>query len=195
MWNDRYSRNFFESTLRDPATLAIMSIGSSVAGGAISAGSAIYGGFAKSSMYNYQAQVATMNKQIAERNASYAVAVGEVNAQRKGMETRARVGQTEATQGASGLEVGSGTNAEVVAAERDIGSFDQMTIRAGAERESFGFKTQAMNFEAEAQADKAASKYSKVEGFVGAASSIVGGASSVSDKWLKYGTAGVPGFA
>jgi hypothetical protein len=111
------------------------------------------------------------------------------------METRARVGQTEATQGASGLEVGSGTNEAVVAAERDLGSFDEMTIRAGAERESFGFKTQAMNFEAEASADKAAAKYSKVEGFTNAAASIVSAGSSVSDKWLKYRTAGVPGYA
>jgi len=194
MWNDRYSFGFNRAVF-DPATLAIISVGASVAGTAISAGAAIYGGMAKSSMYNYQAQVATMNKQIAQRNADYAIAVGEVNAQRKGMETRARVGQTEAVQGASGLEVGTGTNEAVVASERDLGSFDEMTIRAGAQRESFGFKTQAMNFEAEATADKTAGKYAMVEGFTNAASSIVGGASSVSDKWLKYRTAGVPGFA
>lgn len=194
MWNDRYSFGFNPAVF-DPATLAIISIGASAVGSTIAAGSAIYGGFASKSMYDYKAQVATMNKQIAERNADYAIAVGEVNAQRKGMETRARIGQTEAAQGASGLEVGSGTNAAVVESEKALGSFDEMTIRAGAQRESAGFKTQAMNFEAEAQSDKTAGKYAEVEGFTKAAGSIVGGASSVSDKWLKYSTAGVPGFA
>lgn len=190
MWNDRYSWGY-NPACGDPATLAIISIGTAVAGTAISAGSAIYGGMASKSMYDYKSQVATMNKQIADRNAAYAVAAGEVNAQRKGMEVRGRIGETEAKQGASGLDVNSGSAVDIRESEAQLGSFDEMTIRAGAEKESYGFKVQSANYAAEAQLDKTAGKYAEVEGFVKAASSIVGGASSVSDKWLKYSNAGV----
>lgn len=176
-------------------TLAAISIGGAVAGGGIGLLGSLFSGGAQKNAYNYQAQVAANNKVIADRNAQYAVASGETEAQISGMKTRAQIGGITAAQGASGLDVNSGSGVAVRESEAEIGSFNQMMIRANARKQAYGYEVEGMNQQAQERMSRQAGKNAMTAGIIGGASSVVGAASSVSDKWLKFGTAGVPGFA
>lgn len=144
-------------------------------------------------MYNYQAGVAQMNAQIAKQNADYATAAGEVTAQESGMQTRFKIGETVAQQGAGGLAVGSGSNARVVSGEQAIGQQDEAIIRSNAARQAYGYDVQAAQDTAQSQIDQFAASNAKTAGDISAFGSILGAAGSVSSKWLTAGQQGVFG--
>lgn len=176
-------------------TLAAISIGAGIAGAVTGAVGSNYAGQAKSNAATYQMQVAQNNKIIADRNAQYALATGETEAQIMGMKTRAQIGQTRATQAAHGLDVNSGSNLAVRESEASIGSFNEMMIRSNAKKTAYGFEVEGVNQLNQAAISKMAAENAETEGYIGAASSLLGGASSVSDKWMKFGQQGVPGYA
>ncbi|HEX9613596.1 MAG TPA: hypothetical protein VGA05_08280 [Candidatus Bathyarchaeia archaeon] len=180
--------------MADPASLAMASIGSSAAGGITGAIGSIFGGEAKSEMYTYQAGIAAMNAKIAKQNADYETSLGEVQAQQLGMKTRAQIGETRAIQGASGLDLNSGSNLEVRVSEAELGVQDQAMIRSNAARRAYGQEIIAAQETAQSNLDMMAASNAKTEGFIGAASSILGAGGSVSSKWLQAGQMGVPGF-
>jgi hypothetical protein len=173
-----------------PAVAAV-AIGSTVLGAVTSAQGAEYAGQAGSNMYNYQAQIAAMNAQIAKQNAAYDIASGEVQAQESGMQTRGQIGQTKAQQGAGNLDVNSGSAAQVRASEEQIGEFNQATIRANAVKAAYGEEVEATQFTAQSQLDTSAAQMSLVQGQFGAETSILGGVSSVSSKFIGAQQAGM----
>jgi hypothetical protein len=164
----------------------------SLAGAAIGAGGALFKGFASSSMYGYQAQIAQMNAQIARQNSAYESALGETQAQQSGMKTRAIIAETKAGQGASGLDLTSGTSVEVRASEAELGAEDQSMIRSNAARRAYGYEVQASQDVAQANLDKAASSNSIISGLFDAGSSILGGGGGIASRWLKGQMAGLP---
>lgn len=210
-------------------TMAAISLGTTAAGGIIGAKGAADAGSAQAAMltaqgqqardtaaaqgrmYTYQAGVAEMNRKIAEENATYAIALGETKAQLSGMETRATMAKTKASQGASGIDVNTGTNVAVRESEAEIGAYEQDVARADAAKESYNQKVKA--WEAGTQADlyrmsaedaKRAGSYANMydvaasnarrAGNINAATSILGAASSVSTRWMQFSKQGVPGF-
>lgn len=172
-------------------TLAAISIASSVGGGILGAFGANTKADAEQSMYNYKSQVAKNNSIIAERNATEAVAAGEIAGQTNDMRTRAKVGDALVAQAANGLDVGSGTNVNVRDSIQSLGHLDTLTILHNALKQSTGFKSQAMNFTAESALDTAAGQNSRTAGDYNVATSLLGGATSVSDKWMKFNRAGI----
>jgi hypothetical protein len=157
----------------------------SAAGAASGAAGSIFGGMAQSGMANYQSQIATINAQIAKQNAAYDVAVGETQAQQQGMKIRAQIGATRAQQGASGLDVNSGTNVSVRASEAEIGSYDQSLIRSNASKAAYGDEVISMQDTAQSQLDQMAASNYSTAGYIGAATSILGGAGSFGSKYLQ----------
>ena len=99
----------------------------------------------------YQAAVSDMNQQIALGNATYARDVGEVQAQQSAMKSREDLGMMKASQGASGMDVNSGSAINVRESMIDIGYYNQAVIRSDAARKAYGFEVEAM--QAGAQAD------------------------------------------
>lgn len=223
--------------MSDPSSLlAIASIGATVAGGVAGAMAAKtqaqgqkvqleaqeYGlesqaqsAEAQAKAYTYQAGVASINARIARDNAAYAMAIGEEQALISGMKTRSQISSTKATQGASGVDVNTGSAVDVRASEAELGEFEQENIRHSAERQKYGYDVKALEQEQqkglyEMSAEdmtKAAGRirggktyleqakgYAGEAGDIGAFSSILGAGASVSDKWLKFGKQGVPGF-
>lgn len=179
--------------MADPVSLTAISLGASAAGAGVSAFGSLMSGNAQSSAYTYQASLARMNEQIAKQNASYETASGEVQAQESGMKTRFQEGQTKVAQGASNLDVNSGTSSLVRTSEQEIGYQDQAIIRSNAARRAYGYNVEASQDEAQAQVDTMAAKNSKSAGVIGALSSVLGGAASVSSKWSSASTSGVFG--
>lgn len=134
-----------------------------VAGTAMNVVGNLAEGNAQAGSYMYQSQVADYN----ERRA---VQEGTIAATNKGMETRARVGAIKAGQAASGVDVNTGSAAEIRAAAASLGQLDASTIMSNALSRAFGYKTESKLLKQ--QAGQAQSM-----GVFKAVSSLIGGAS------------------
>src|SRR5882762_8001038 len=175
--------------MADPATLATVGMGASAGGSLLQAFGAVSGGEAAGSMYTYKAGVAKLNAQIARQNADYSRATGEVEAQQSGMQTRYQIGQTEATQAKSGLDVNRGSAELVRESEAEVGRENEAIIRSNAARRAYGYEVEAVKDESESQLDTMAASQSRQAGYLSGLGSIISGAGSVSSKWLQYSSA------
>ncbi len=166
-------------------------LAATVLGGLFSAQGNIQQGNAQSMASGYAAQVASNNAAISEQNAVLATAVGEANVQSQKRRTSAAVSETRATQASRGLEVNSGSNAEVQRSEQELGDLDALTIRNTYARTAYGYRTQGANYDAQAELDKAASKNAKLAGYLNATGSLLSSGTSVSSKWSSFQQKGV----
>lgn len=173
----------------------------------------------KAGIATYQQGVALVNKQIAEQNADYAREVGEVEAQQSGMKTHAEISSFMASRGASGVDVNTGSSADVKESMVELGNYDQTLIRANASKVAYGYEVEATQDEAQAgvygmtsDLEKEQSKNAMTAagiaqqaipleqqamgvaaqaGTIGAVSSLAGATASVASKWIQGGQAGL----
>lgn len=162
--------------------------------GAASIGATALGGmaqgYATSQSDKANAQIAMSNAAIAKHNATFAGEEGEQTAGVEGQKTRQTAGAEKAGMGASGVNVNTGSNADVQAGTAMTGQLDMMNIRARAARQAYGFDTQAAGFENQAVIDKSAGKNALIEGAIGGASkagqeAILLNQSGAFDAWTK----------
>ena len=144
-------------------------------------------GQAQSKMYGYQAGLAQYNAQIDKQNADYAMAAGEQSAAKYGMGARFQAGKIVAAQSASGIAIGGGSAADVVAGQKTVTDIDMATIRNNAARTAYGYETKAVSDTAQAGIYSAASANASAAGKIGAIGSLISGAGSVATKWSQYG--------
>jgi hypothetical protein len=144
-------------------------------------------------MYNYQAGVAQLNAQIAKQNENYAFNQGEAEAQKYGIGAAQRIGAIKTAQGASGLDVNSGSAVGVRASQRFTTTMDLEQIRSNAAKTAYNFSVQAVQDQAQANIYKMAGANVAAAGAVGAATSILGGVKSVSSEWLQASQVGLGG--
>ena len=179
--------------MADPVTagIGLLGIGSSIFGGAASAAGAQQQAQAQSQMYNYQAGIAQQNAAIALQNAGYASQTGENQAAISGSKSRQQIGQIVAAQGASGFQVGSGTNADVVSGQRNAANTDQTIIRSNAAKQAYDYDVQSSQYTAQAGEYKNASANALEAGNISETASILGTVGSVSSKWLQGNSSGM----
>ena len=115
--------------------VAPLAMAASAIGGAASAYGTYEAGQARGAAADYQSQVAENNAIIADRNADYATKVGEIDIARQGMKNRAVLGSIKAGQGASGVDVNTGSSADVQGAAAELGMLDALTIRSDSGRD------------------------------------------------------------
>ena len=167
----------------------------------------------KSGLEKYQAAVSKINMDVSKENATYERDKGEVEAQMLGMKQAQARGELIASQGASGISVGSGSSARVREGMIEVGYHDQGMVRANAARTAYGFEVQAMGHEAEAAMHSMASDFDLAQaenattaagiarqalplleqskglaataGNINMASSLVSAAGSVASKWTQ----------
>lgn len=169
-----------------PATImAGVGMGSSILGGIMGAQGARAQGSAASQMSMFQMGVAQMNARIARQNAEYADYQGEVKANKYGMEAAQRMGHIKAAQGASGLDVGSGSAKDVQASQGIVTSMDLNQIRANAAKAAYDYRTQAAGFAMEAMGDAFGAANAMRASRINAGTSIISAASSVADHWFQ----------
>jgi hypothetical protein len=145
---------------------------------------------------NYQAQVARMNQQVMENNATLAEQRGEADAQRKELEVAQTEGSQRAALAAQGGDVNAGSNLDILGDTARAGYTDVATIRSNAAYEAYGYRVQGAGLGATANLDTmaAGNAYSSLANLpYGIGSSLLGGASSVSDKYLTYSNRGLFG--
>ncbi len=177
----------------DPVTLSAISISASVAGGGMSALSALKGGSASAAQSRYQSSLAWQNYQINQQNANYAEQIGEQKAQTAGMAGAQRIGAITAAQGASGVAVGGGSAKEVRESAHLVSKMDMDTIRQNAAKTAFDYRVLATGEANKARGYEAAGRDALTAGRLAAVGSIVGTAGSVASKWMQGSQLGLWG--
>lgn len=126
-----------------------------------------------------QSAAAGYNAQIAAQNSQLAGAEGEAKVAQSQATTRARIGATLASQGASGIDVNTGSNVNVRESEAKLGTLDALTIRSNAAREAYGYAAQN-------QLDVSEAKNSQTAGDINATASVLGGVGSAGSSFSKF---------
>lgn len=126
-----------------------------------------------------QAAAAGYNAKIAAQNAALTGAEGEAKVGQSLASTRARIGATLASQGASGIDVNTGSNVDVRESEAKLGALDALTIRSNAAREAYGYSAQS-------QLDTAQAQNAQTAGQISSTASILGGVGSTASSLAKY---------
>lgn len=168
-----------------PTSLGSFGIGTTLVGGLLSAFGANKQAKATSDMYLYQAQVAKINSDIDKQNAAYARTVGEQNAIRQGLKGGQQVAAIRASKAASGLDVNTGSAADVQRSQEKINEMDLDQIRSNAAKTAYDYEVQSTMDLNQAGLYSRAASNAKSSGGINALASLIGTAGSVSDKWLK----------
>lgn len=171
--------------MADPATLGTIGMAGNAAGGGLGIISSIMGGSAKRDELNYQAGVADINAQIAQQNADYAMQAGGQQSVALGIKQSQGQSRIRNTQAASGLDINSGSNADVQASQKQVDLMDADTLRANTARTAYGYQVQKTGFKNSAALARMGADNAETAGYIGAASSFVSATSSVADKWSK----------
>lgn len=159
-----------------------------IAGGAIQAFGAVQSGYAKSAAAAYQSQVAANNAKIAQQDATLDIQAGEVAAVNRGLKTRAMVGQEKAAQGASGIDVNSGSAVDVRAGTEELGMLDALTVRSDASKKAYAKQVEAVSDTAQSQLLTAESEQDVTAGWISGAGTLLSSTSSVGGNYAKYQT-------
>lgn len=149
------------------ATLALASA-------AISAGSAVAGGFASANAANYQGAVAANNATIARRNAAYSAGATSAQVTQAGLKAAQQNANVKVGAAANGLDVNTGSPADVQESQRKLGALDTATVGARGAEQVYGYETQASSFQAQSALDKSEAKNDITGGFLKAAGSLAG---------------------
>lgn len=173
--------------------IGAVGIGSSLAGGILGAYGAESSGADQQKMYNYQAQVAKINASIDKQNEEYALNFGEQQSVIEGMKGGEQFGAIRNAQGASNIDVNSGSAADVQASQRKITSMDLTQIRSNAAKTAYDFDVKSAMDLNQADLDTMAGANARKAGDINAISSILGSVSSVSSKWLQGSQVGLWG--
>lgn len=172
-------------------TIGAVGLGSSLAGGILSAFGQKQSAEAQSRMYAYQSQVAQINSQIDKQNADYARMVGERQELNYGLKEGQIEGQIRARQGASGLDVNSGSAVDIQRSQRQIGQMDLATIRDNAAKTAYDYSVKSTQDINQAGLYGMASANAQRAGNINVAASLIGTAGGVSSRWLQGNTIGL----
>lgn len=142
----------------DEGSLNLMLYGT---GAAASLSNAYTQGAAASSQGRYEAAGLRWNARMAELNAGDAIARGQLEAVKVGRSARRLQGSQRAAFAAQGVDVSTGSAADIVAETGQLAQEDIRTITNNAWREAFGFKAEALQLEAKARMAKVVARYEK----------------------------------
>lgn len=151
------------------------------------AGTAV-GTMGQISQANYQAQIARNNAQIEKQNAAYAASAGAAQTEQSGLAERERLGQLRAGVAANGLDVNSGTPADLQVSQREIGNLNTRTVSNNAALQAYGYQSKATSYEAQAAMDKSEIGYDIAGGILKAGGQIAGSPSA--SNALGFGSSG-----
>lgn len=159
--------------------LAVASIASSVIGTGITAIGQAKAGASANAVAQRNAQIQMRDAQIAKQNAEFNARINEKQTDQR---RRAMI----AKQGASGVEVGDGTNLLALAEQEFIDDMNAQLIRRGGAIESQGLQDQAVLTSASGTASRSA-------GLTGAGASLLTGLGKTGQNYQTLKTQGAFG--
>lgn len=134
----------------------------------------------------YNSEVAQNNAQVARNNAQLAALSGEQQAATQGLKNRAELGAIKANQGASGIDVNSGSAVDVRSSAAELGELDAINIRANAAREAYAYQNQATSYEDQAALDQASAGNAKEAGQIGEETTLLSGFGSGANNFARF---------
>lgn len=134
----------------------------------IAAGSSLLSGISALQQSQYQAAVASANKQIAEQNAQLAIDIGGSNLEDLSAENEGRLGLQAARMGSSGIAISSPSFEQARSRGKQLHLTESRRIMESAYREAANYKSQANLYAAEAKANKSAGAMGLFSGFLSA---------------------------
>jgi len=143
-------------------------------------------GQAAKSAADFNSGIQSMNANFDKQQAKNVDAAGEAQAGIQGLKTRASVGGIKANQGASNIDVNSGSAQQVQSSAAEIGTEDATTIRRNATKQAYALEVQASGATAQADLDRMEGSQDMKSAEIGAASTFLGGAGSTASQWQKY---------
>lgn len=124
----------------------------------LSAAQAMQQSAAQKSAGEFNAAQYETNAKLASMQAQDAIQRGDIEANRKMMETRRMIGAQRAGYAAQGVDVAGGSAADVQADTAAIGALDAQTIRTNALKEAWGYRMQGLDYEGKARFTKLATE-------------------------------------
>jgi hypothetical protein len=126
------------------STLALA--GLTLAGGASKYFSEKKQGASAQAQGDYEAAMLGQNADLADAQATDAIARGALSEQKLRGQTRQVVGAQRTALAAQGIDINSGSAGAVQGETNSIGEFDALTTRLNAQREAYGYTTQATDY-------------------------------------------------
>ncbi len=99
----------------------------------------------------YEGDINNLNASLAGKQAEDAYLRGRESERRSRINTRQTIGAQRAALGAQGIEIDSGSGADIQADTEAQGALDIMTIRNNAANEAWGYDVQATGYRSKAQ--------------------------------------------
>jgi hypothetical protein len=143
----------------------------------------LIGGFTQGAQSSYQAQIAKNNSIIARQNAVRSAIAGGNDVEAMGLRNAQAQGGLRASLAASGVDVNSGSAANVQTSERLINSLDTATLANNEALKVYGYETQSVDYKAQEKLDNAESIEAPIGGLFGAAGSYLSNAPNVPEKY------------
>lgn len=172
------------------AVLPFVGMALNLVGGIHQASGEREAGQAQAQSYAYQAQIARNNAIMAQRNASWTTQQGDIESTNEGLKTAASIASMKATQGASGVDVNTGSAVSVRDAAARLGAINAMTIKSNRAREAWGYDVDRRNEEEQATLDDRAGAYAIKSGGISSESTLLSTAGSVAGQFAKWQTYG-----
>ena len=169
--------------------LPFIGLGASALGAGLKIFGGITGAGSARAAAEYQAQVAKNNMKIARWNSYLAKQEGEVAATNEGLRGRATAAAISAAQGASGVDMNSGSAVSVRASTAGLSQLNAMTIKSDAARKAYGYDLAAQTYRAEQKAARA-SKPTLLQTMLGIGGSVLGSAASIGNQAFSLDQAG-----
>jgi len=162
---------------------AIFAIGSSLMG----AWGQYEQGRAANQAAQYQAQIARMNAEMADRRAQDAIERGREEEQKQMRATSQLMGKQQVGMAANGVDLSFGSPLDLIVDTALMGELDALTIKKNAYREAQDYKQQAANFRAEGEMQRLAGKNAKRQGILQAGGTLLGGFGNAYSGAMKSG--------
>ena len=147
-----------------------------------------YSAKSQRSSLKFAADMAKINARIAETGAQSVLAQGEREAGALALRYGQMKGSQRAAMAANGVDLGSGSAAEIQASTDLLKETDLNTIQANAVRSAWGYRLQATNYENSALVGEATA--GGISPGASAATSLLGGAGAVASSWYRLGKSG-----
>lgn len=146
-----------------------------IIGAASGAAGSIEQGFAQANAASYQAAIARNNAIVAQQNAGYSAEAGSAQIEEQGEKSAQQDAAVRTGLAANGVDVNSGSAADVQVSQRKIGALDTATVAQRAAETVYGYQTQKVGYQAESNLDQAQEGPDIEAGFL-KAGSIIGSA-------------------
>lgn len=170
----------------DPATLALISLATTVVGGGIGAIGAMNQAEAASQNAAYQAQVARNNQKLAEYQVEQTAQTGAANEERLALRQRAIAGQLDTSMAANNVDINSGSNENVRRSQAELDALDALSLRHDTAQKIYGYQVAGTSYGAEAALRDKQSSDASAAGPLDAVGSLLSTAGQATNQYFSW---------